>query len=75
MSTAESLSPTTGKAPAHPTDHAQTHTSRLVNVQAACLADLQPRYAQSLEHDEENPEAHGWYAGLSTFDGLGQNNE
>lgn len=65
MSTAETLTPTNGKAPAQPIDHAHAHASRLVNVQPARLADLQPRYAQRLEHDEENPEAHGWYAGLS----------
>ena len=45
----------------------------LVNVQPPRPADLQPRYAQQIEHDAENPAAHGWYAsfihGLGSFIG------
>ncbi|GMF69204.1 unnamed protein product [Aspergillus oryzae] len=53
-----------GKAPAQPGSHHDRGHSGLVSVQPARLADLQPKYAQKLEHDAENPEAHGWYAGL-----------
>lgn len=56
-----------GKAPAQPGSHHDRGHSGLVSVQPARLADLQPKYAQKLEHDAENPEAHGWYAGLSKF--------
>ncbi|KAL4744390.1 hypothetical protein BDW72DRAFT_209051 [Aspergillus terricola var. indicus] len=34
----------------------------LVDVQPPRLSDLQPRYASTIEHDDSNPEAHGWYA-------------
>ncbi|KAL4980772.1 hypothetical protein BDW66DRAFT_156489 [Aspergillus desertorum] len=34
----------------------------LVEVQPPRLSDLQPRYASTIEHDDSNPEAHGWYA-------------
>ncbi|KAB8230451.1 slipin family protein [Aspergillus alliaceus] len=60
-----------GKAPVQPLGHHDSHGhSALVNVQPARLADLQPKYAQRIEHDAENPEAHGWYAGL--IHGLGE---
>ncbi|KAJ5692929.1 hypothetical protein N7462_002352 [Penicillium macrosclerotiorum] len=36
----------------------------LVKVQPARLDDLQPRYASTIQHDQDNPEAHGWYARL-----------
>jgi len=39
-------------------------TQGLVNVQPARLADLQPRYAATIQHDDDNPDAHGWYAQL-----------
>jgi hypothetical protein len=29
------------------------------------MSDLQPKYAQRINHDDDNPDAHGWYAGLS----------
>ncbi|KAJ5092936.1 stomatin family protein [Penicillium angulare] len=52
-----------GKAPA---EEQQASTSRpdrgLVKVQPARLSDLQPRYASTIQHDVENPDAHGWYA-------------
>ncbi|KAL4862541.1 hypothetical protein BDV12DRAFT_178663 [Aspergillus spectabilis] len=34
----------------------------LVNVQPPRLSDLQPKYASVIQHDDNNPEAHGWYA-------------
>lgn len=37
----------------------------LVQVQPARLEDLQPKYAQTIKHDEDNPAAHGWYASMS----------
>jgi hypothetical protein len=39
----------------------------LVNVQPARMGDLQPKYAARIEHDDDNPDAHGWYAGMSKF--------
>ncbi|KKK15865.1 stomatin family protein [Aspergillus rambellii] len=47
-----------GKAPVRP----HHRPSGIVNVQPARLSDLQPKYAQVLEQDHQNPEAHGWYA-------------
>jgi hypothetical protein len=29
------------------------------------LRDLQPRYAATIQHDDDNPDAHSWYAQLS----------
>jgi hypothetical protein len=58
----------TGKAPAQERDpHPAHHERRLVNVQPARLADLQPKYAQTMQHDDENPDAHGWYASCSKY--------
>lgn len=56
----------TSKAPANEPEIAARHNPGLVKVQPARLEDLQPRYASTIQHDEENPEAHGWYARLST---------
>jgi hypothetical protein len=39
---------------------------RLVNVQPARMGDLQPKYAARIQHDDDNPDAHGWYAAMST---------
>ncbi|KAJ5612293.1 hypothetical protein N7510_005487 [Penicillium lagena] len=58
-----------GKAPVHERD-AHPHERRLVNVQPARLDDLQPKYAQTIKHDGENPDAHGWYS--SYIHSLGQ---
>ncbi|KAL5049245.1 hypothetical protein BDW71DRAFT_166848 [Aspergillus fruticulosus] len=41
---------------------AAQHPHGLVEVQPPRLSDLQPRYASTIEHDDSNPEAHGWYA-------------
>ncbi|KAL6239980.1 hypothetical protein BDW75DRAFT_196608 [Aspergillus navahoensis] len=41
---------------------AAQHPHGLVKVQPPRLSDLQPRYASTIEHDDSNPEAHGWYA-------------
>jgi hypothetical protein len=55
----------TSKAPA-PHPGASRHDERgLVKVQPARLQDLQPKYASRIEHDEDNPDAHGWYSQLS----------
>jgi hypothetical protein len=57
----------TGKASVH-APAAPRHTGGgLVNVQPARLADLQPRYASTINHDNDNPDAHGWYAQLSKW--------
>jgi hypothetical protein len=38
----------------------------LVDVQPFRMSDLQPKYAHQIDHArEDNPDAHGWYAGLS----------
>lgn len=49
------------KAPAHDPEMPR----RLVNVQPARMDDLQPKYAARIQHDDDNPDAHGWYAGFS----------
>ncbi|KAJ6136858.1 Band 7 protein [Penicillium chrysogenum] len=37
----------------------------LVDVQPFRMSDLQPKYAHQIDHArEDNPDAHGWYAGL-----------
>ena len=53
-----------GKAPTGAADIPQREHG-LVHVQPARLDDLQPRYAQQVQHDTDNPAAHGWYAGFS----------
>jgi hypothetical protein len=50
------------KAPENP--QAAQH---LINVQPARMGDLQPKYAARIQHDDDNPDAHGWYAGMSKF--------
>ncbi|CAG8296142.1 unnamed protein product [Penicillium olsonii] len=50
-----------GKAPAEEPQLSQPH---LINVQPARPDELQPKYAQKIQHDDDNPDAHGWYAGL-----------
>lgn len=67
MSALDTHADTNGKAPAQPVAGHSGHNSALVNVQPPRLADLQPRYAQKIEPDGDNPDAHGWYAGLSTL--------
>ncbi|KAL1971253.1 hypothetical protein VTN77DRAFT_205 [Rasamsonia byssochlamydoides] len=57
-----------GKAPA--TSPERRVRDGLVMVQPARLEDLQPKYAQTIKHDEENPAAHGWYA--SFIHGFGE---
>ncbi|KAL1989533.1 hypothetical protein VTN49DRAFT_6730 [Thermomyces lanuginosus] len=61
------LPPTNGKAPARDPSMIQ---DRIVQVQPARIEDLQPSYAQKIQHAEDNPEAHGWYASL--IHGLGE---
>ena len=63
------MSDINGKAPAQPVDPRPSASARnnLVNVQPARLEDLQPKYAQQIQHSEDNPDAHGWYAGFSGF--------
>lgn len=59
-----SKAPVEEPAPHH---HHATHTGPLVKVQPARLADLQPRYASTIQHDSDNPDAHGWYSGMSKY--------
>lgn len=58
-----------GKAPDQAHDQASTPTPTrdrpLVNVQPARMADLQPKYAAQIDHQDDNPDAHSWYASLS----------
>lgn len=63
------LPPTNGKAPARDPSMIQ---DRIVQVQPARIEDLQPSYAQKIQHAEDNPEAHGWYASLSEYPWSGQ---
>lgn len=53
----------TGKAPAP--NHGHGAHQPLVNVQPFHMSDLQPKYAHQIDHEDDNPDAHGWYAGLS----------
>jgi hypothetical protein len=57
----------TSKAPVNQSEDRAGHHRGLVKVQPARLEDLQPRYASTIQHEEENSEAHGWYARLSTY--------
>lgn len=56
-----------GKTPAH------SRGSGLVKVEPARVEDLQPSYAQTLKHNEDNPDAHGWYASFSKLIGPAMN--
>jgi hypothetical protein len=68
---AERSADVNGKAPVQqPTNPARAPGAGLVNVQPARLDDLQPKYAQQIQHGEDNPDAHGWYA--SFIHGLGE---
>ena len=53
--------PSTSKAPVHNRGVDQS----LVDVQPFRMSDLQPKYAHQINHGDDNPDAHGWYAGLS----------
>lgn len=58
-----SVNASNGKAPEEPRiPQPQQHQ---IQVQPALLSDLQPKYARQIPHDEDNPDAHGWYAGFS----------
>ncbi|KAL1857149.1 hypothetical protein Plec18167_004624 [Paecilomyces lecythidis] len=67
MSAPTDATSSNGKVPENP--NVGFRPSNVVKVQPARLDDLQPRYAQRIQHSEENPEAHGWYAGM--IHGLG----
>ncbi|CAI7677472.1 hypothetical protein N7533_006663 [Penicillium manginii] len=54
----------TGKAPIQHPESSRHDERGLVKVQPARLQDLQPKYASKIDHDEDNPEAHGWYSKL-----------
>lgn len=56
---------TTGKTAARSPE--RRFQENLVQVQPARVEDLQPRYAQQIQHSDDNPDAHGWYAGFSEF--------
>lgn len=61
-----SLNDTNGKAPVQERQQQPRDMNRgLVKVQPARLDDLQPRYASTIQHEQENSDAHGWYAKLS----------
>ncbi|OJJ44351.1 hypothetical protein ASPZODRAFT_135163 [Penicilliopsis zonata CBS 506.65] len=60
MSTNDALPDVNGKAPVTvPNLHRE---NGLVNVQPARINDLQPRYATTIKHDSESPDAHSWYS-------------
>lgn len=52
-----------GKAPDQPSG--SQPPAGLVNVQPARLSDLQPKYAQQINHEGDDSAAHGWYASFS----------
>lgn len=54
-----------GKAPVHSAPGHSAHTRGPVVVQPARIDDLQPSYAQQIQHNADNPDAHSWYASLS----------
>lgn len=41
-----------------------------IKVEPARVEDLQPSYAQQIQHNSDNPDAHGWYSGFRH--GLGE---
>jgi hypothetical protein len=55
----------TSKAREEPVVDRNDRQQYLINVQPARPNELQPKYAQRIQHDDDNPDAHGWYAGLS----------
>jgi hypothetical protein len=63
MSASTGLASTNGKAPAANPERREP----LINVQPPRLEELQPKYAQHIDHDQDNPETHGWYASFSRF--------
>jgi hypothetical protein len=66
MSAPTDATSSNGKAPVADTNSVGFRPSHgVVKVQPARLEDLQPKYAQRIQHSEDNPEAHGWYAGMS----------
>ncbi|KAJ9217426.1 hypothetical protein DTO166G4_1057 [Paecilomyces variotii] len=69
MSAPTDATSSNGKAAVPESNHVGFRPNTVVKVQPARLDDLQPRYAQRIQHSEENPEAHGWYAGM--IHGLG----
>ena len=48
-----------------PAGDAEIRQKRLINVQPLRPNELQPKYAQRIQHDLNDPDAHGWFAGLS----------
>lgn len=66
MSASTDVPSTNGKAPVTSSNGLRSREG-VINVQPARLEDLQPRYAQKIQHAEDNPEAHGWYAALSEY--------
>jgi hypothetical protein len=65
MSTEENIP--NGKAPVQSAPALSSHAHGPIAVQPARLTDLQPSYAQQIQHDADNPDAHGWYASMSKF--------
>ncbi|KAF7126158.1 hypothetical protein CNMCM5793_002580 [Aspergillus hiratsukae] len=59
-----------GKAPVQSAPAHSSPARGPIAVQPARLADLQPSYAQQIQHDADNPDAHSWYA--SMIHSLGQ---
>ncbi|RMJ25910.1 Stomatin family [Aspergillus sp. HF37] len=55
---------TNSKAPASQPARAPNTQGHFVKVQPASVADLQPRYAQQIDHEDDQSDAHGWYGGL-----------
>ncbi|KAK9847141.1 hypothetical protein MYU51_020419 [Penicillium brevicompactum] len=47
-----------------PAGDAEIRQKRLINVQPLRPNELQPKYAQRIQHDLNDPDAHGWFAGL-----------
>ncbi|KAL2003381.1 hypothetical protein VTN02DRAFT_4117 [Thermoascus thermophilus] len=63
MSASTDVPGTNGKAPVTRSSGLRPREGA-INVQPARLEDLQQRYAQKIQHAEDNPEAHGWYAAM-----------
>lgn len=59
-----SSSDVNGKS-AQPSSQARNTQGGYVKVQPARLADLQPKYAQQIDHEGDDTAAHGWYGSLS----------
>lgn len=68
MSASTEVPDVNGKGPARTPEHRLPPIEGLVKVQPARKEDLQPSYAQQIQHDVDDAASHGWYASFSEWD-------